>query len=1685
MSLEYDRYRENKNRDWLIGMKASAENTLPNPTQPISTTQSFGTAFGLAGISTGTTVNREVVDLDQSAFDTFMNAVLPDTWRTYLSGLNLDDFIEGTTNAVWTFISGVQSALSTASLTSAFQSAASWIAGIWNGLTDAVRDVIDDTLKWLGELWGNLTATVQGLLKDAVKWIAETWNDLGATLRGVAQAAVKWAVGLYNTAKTHIDNLIDFFGDLGSDAAAALTAFGAKVTSFLGDVWTNLSGFFGDLGATAADRLAAFGAKVTEFLGDAWTTITDFLGDTATKVAAAATTIANKLFNNVTTIGTQIQTALGNVTDSFWAWITGLFNIDTTEDGTITALGFRTIIGHLKTFLGSATSLTSVAGIATQVINRILDNVTDIAEKLADKIFEYTGINAKIDEWWGSSEDDQVEWLHTNLTASNRLVLSALFPIQTVVFTTAENLLDGEDSDGNHISFETIGEWFSNKAREVWSALNGVQFAYADRGDEDNTEALAYVNSLYTLIHGGRSVDINNDETIVVEKDSTVTNRTGGGDIDMGTYDIRRVDRIFFESNDEIDLSSDVSQLSVYNNTFAFFAPADNDQIAIFMDVNETENEDETITYTADFIFEVQKELIKNIKPAQFSRHIILTNDTGVTTYTPSSVDNGMIWLDGDDIKVQTGNGEKSLSTIGTTSAPAPDISWGALAQSIIPNNTSRDLGDTTNYWQDIYGKVFHIAAAEARTTGLANGDIWLDGTNIKVQTGNGTKSLSDIGSASSTVTESTVAGWITDDVVTSLASTTKIPVMSSDTDIGYITWSSMQNYISISSTILSSAISGLSEAALTGGTSFHLPIVLANDDIYKITGSAFLTAALHSRFFNSVDDGTTNALVYKSNAAGTSKTFGLMDINDIIASVTGVTESTVAGWANDELDSVLGTNKVMILDGSDLKYASVTDVVSAGGNVSSNALTINNDLNINGFDLYNIENLRFQNDTDSNPVRIFSETVSAISISASHSVVPSKFGLADNKYWIVDNGTTQSDGTRTYRISAFSLSGTRLEADDIVITGVASNALIRGMVSSKGFLFTLHANDTVVKRNLDGTSEIYTINKYTTGSNTDFNDNRIAVLVNDAGTPLKLISFSRPYMYFYEYDSTNNEFDYEGRVSLPSNTYDLSLLDAMYLRSPGNFDILIRRSATDSARAVHYTYDPEDSSSRLTRIDSYTLAIRNPVGIAYDGTYHILNAASASTPEVHRYTGDFVLRGILESSMAFDLSGDSEFKFNANDNKLLSITGDDSAVTLSTDSDELHFAIGSSSKFNISDEGITLQNLSIANLQDDLNFDGHGLTNIDQIRFLNDTEAIPNRIFGSRSGTTEVAGITFNNAVQNIAVSENHIWNLVGNTIRAWTLDGVRVSGRDITLPRHTSIPSPEGDIVAIYRGLAYENGYLYIIEAADDGLYKQPISGGSPTIYHIANTTVSFRSSIRAISHHNNFLYMAVLETSPDQGMRVHRREFRNNRYSTPSEVPSYWAGRTAKANDIRGFVVTSDNYNIYLEHQPSVGYGRIRTYLRSGLLANRAGNQNASTAYTNVSTLALSPDGQTLYAGDATQNLLVSYSRSGSLNDITWEHVRTVSMNFQLPDNGIFKFGKNETDNYSLTYDLSNGFLKSPGDLTIEADRLELRNVTRYRLKDGGTLVRNGDVVLDGDHVKIMSGDNIINLSEVQTS
>ena len=623
-----------------------------------------------------------------STFDT-LTAILGDAWDKIVSLTNEFLFGEdGIVTGISVHLSGIIGA----------------IAGV---ITEAVQAMLD---------WYNMT--LGPALQAAVADIAAWWDLLDMGVQDAISNVAQWWDGISTGIQTAISNAGIWFDGIGSHIASVLSDFGTfwnglvggtdllklvnavfsiddiqmRITDALGATWTAVEGFFADISA------GIFGA-----LGAAWTFFNDNVVTpletwwNAISIPTGVTdNFPNRMFYGV--LGAT-HTFIDFVLDSL---------LDDGRDSS-------TIVGHIDRVLDK------LFAVAADISNRILTVVfgEDLSQAIRDGIkligTFWGGLGTTIREAAEGLIEDPLGWLGDQVTTIINTIFTNAHSFIDRILDTVLN--DGQDSNNaiQHITriwnkILGLGSDFTNGITgalgTLWddvvsffstisSGLTAAQYVLSQIADgvvEGVTDGWHdFTNSLQSGL--ASASDTLSDlfgylqpRMVYADTDSTETGRVGGGDIDFKTYDARRIDRLFFESNDGIDTGSSKAHISGQGGagnarSLFSFVPGNNIHSWYIGSVQEM-----SLNRFSGLTVDESITAVENL---------LAGGDVRVGHTTSGLTTNGRIFRDGLDTKVYSGGMERNFSDIGMGGG----ITESALANIISSQDEDTNLSTSSDYF--------------------------------------------------------------------------------------------------------------------------------------------------------------------------------------------------------------------------------------------------------------------------------------------------------------------------------------------------------------------------------------------------------------------------------------------------------------------------------------------------------------------------------------------------------------------------------------------------------------------------------------------------------------------------------------------------------------------------------------------------------------------------------------------------------------------------------------------------------------------------------------------------------------------------------------------------------------------------------------------------------------------------
>ena len=213
-----------------------------------------------------------------------------------------------------------------------------------------------------------------------------------------------------------------------------------------------------------------------------------------------------------------------------------------------------------------------------------------------------------------------------------------------------------------------LADILESTAADVQTAVGNAADAIADKV-LGTTATVA--DTLWGWLTGETTTDPANTNQNVKSDDRPPIVLTSDGDLNMQTQDMRNVDRIFFNSNDGRDATSTKSYITSYLSSgeissLVYQVPANftHHFYAGYGDGSEILNLSRGVGVYAPKDVVVGDDLSVGLA-ASVGRQLTV----GTLNETPT---NGTIYLDGNDIKVISGNAPRSLSSLASASATVP-----------------------------------------------------------------------------------------------------------------------------------------------------------------------------------------------------------------------------------------------------------------------------------------------------------------------------------------------------------------------------------------------------------------------------------------------------------------------------------------------------------------------------------------------------------------------------------------------------------------------------------------------------------------------------------------------------------------------------------------------------------------------------------------------------------------------------------------------------------------------------------------------------------------------------------------------------------------------------------------------------------------------------------------------------
>lgn len=290
-----------------------------------------------------------------------------------------------------------------------------------------------------------------------------------------------------------------------------------------------------------------------------------------------------------------VITTFGDAAQALWSTLEG---IGATVLGNLTAF-FDDPVGYITSNFQSAwdSAILTLTDTVTGITAAITQWWRDIYETRGGALYPLKLFVDNVLDEVNSFVSNPGAYLTRKITDFGNFVTESFLRAGTWVnnniITPLRNTLDGIYQSASDLAAD-ISSWVTSNAQTIFnsisSAISGTYLAIADIAGRIATDITNWYrsntpisNSLRALVGwwDGLARDIGHavDSTIKFIFGDTGSTATGGsqGDIDMKTFDLRNVDRIYFNSNDAIDFATDHAHITSSgagsNNDLWFFAP--------------------------------------------------------------------------------------------------------------------------------------------------------------------------------------------------------------------------------------------------------------------------------------------------------------------------------------------------------------------------------------------------------------------------------------------------------------------------------------------------------------------------------------------------------------------------------------------------------------------------------------------------------------------------------------------------------------------------------------------------------------------------------------------------------------------------------------------------------------------------------------------------------------------------------------------------------------------------------------------------------------------------------------------------------------------------------------------------------------------------------------------------------
>ena len=440
--------------------------------------------------------------------------------------------------------------------------------------------------EWLTE---DVNKRVNEIISAMVGIGDSIWKALNDAADGVKWFA-EWLGSATDTTAEFIKKITDELFKAGSAAFTWLGERGDEIKAALGDAWTTVSNWVASATSNITDAIFGAGKTVSDFfsdnaskigsaLGAAWTWVNSTLTTAArsalswfqtnilkgaTSIGTVATNMAaviqRALFGSAKTVGTWLSeqgTAIGNALGAAWTWV----------NSTLTTAARSALSWFQTNILKGATSIGTVATNMAAVIQRALfGSAKTVGTWLSE---QGTAIGNALGAAW--------TWIN-GIASGARNWISGIGDALASWFTAAGSQGSSGQSNGSSGPSgqqSTGARGSANILTAIWYAIgsnvsNAIRDMLSDLGDALGRTPIVG-QALETVVDAVAGLIPHYTPYTTQDNpkpDAPSAERTaGGGDINVNTYDITDIDRLFFKSNDGLAPGDERPQIASYGTS--------------------------------------------------------------------------------------------------------------------------------------------------------------------------------------------------------------------------------------------------------------------------------------------------------------------------------------------------------------------------------------------------------------------------------------------------------------------------------------------------------------------------------------------------------------------------------------------------------------------------------------------------------------------------------------------------------------------------------------------------------------------------------------------------------------------------------------------------------------------------------------------------------------------------------------------------------------------------------------------------------------------------------------------------------------------------------------------------------------------------------------------------------------